>query len=67
MVPEDGPWPPPLDELVVIEAPPPLPNIPPDHPYHLPPGYHYPDDLPEGNPGHNYLGMPPCPVIAPCG
>ncbi len=50
-------WPPPPDEPVVIEAPPPLPNIiwprlPPDHPYHLPPGYHYPDNLPEGHPGH---------------
>ncbi len=37
--PEDWPWPPPPDEPVVIEAPPPLPNIiwprlPPDHPYH---------------------------------
>ena len=53
-----------------IEAPPPLPNIilprlPPDLPYHLPPGYHYPDNLPEGHPGHYYPGMPPYPVIAP--
>jgi hypothetical protein len=68
--PEDWPWPPPPDEPVVIEAPPPLPNIiwprlPPDHPYHLPPGYHYPDNLPEGHPGHYYPGMPPYPVIAP--
>ena len=68
--PEDWPWPPPPDEPVVIEAPPPLPNIiwprlPPDHPYHLPPGYHYPDNLPEGHPGHFYPGMPPYPVIAP--
>ena len=68
--PEDWPWPPAPDEPVVIEAPPPLPNIiwprlPPDHPYHLPPGYHYPDNLPEGHPGHYYPGMPPYPVIAP--
>ena len=68
--PEDWPWPPPPDEPVVIEAPPPLPNIvwprlPPDHPYHLPQGYHYPDNLPEGHPGHYYPGMPPYPVIAP--
>ena len=68
--PEDWPWPPPSDEPVVIESPPPLPNIvwprlPPDHPYHLPPGYHYPDNLPEGHSGHYYPGMPPHPVIAP--
>ncbi len=31
----------------------------------LPPGYHYPDNLPEGHPGHYYPGMPPYPVIAP--
>ena len=68
--PEDWPWPAPPDEPVVIEAPPPLPNIiwlrlPPDHPYHLPPGYHYTYNLPEGHPGHYYPGMPPYPVIAP--
>ncbi|MBL8874041.1 MAG: hypothetical protein JNK90_29980 [Planctomycetaceae bacterium] len=55
---------------MVIEAPPPLPNIiwprlHPDHPYHLPPDYHYPDNMPEGYPGHYYPSMPPYPVIAP--
>jgi hypothetical protein len=39
--------------------------MPPDHPYHLPPGYHFPDNLPEGHPGHYNPGMPPYPVIAP--
>ncbi len=28
-------------------------------------GYHYPDNLPEGHPGHYYPEMPPYPVIAP--
>ncbi len=36
-----------------------------DHPYHLPPGYHYPDNLPEGHPGHYYPELPPYPVTIP--
>jgi hypothetical protein len=35
------------------------------HPYHLPPGYHYPDNLPEGHPGHYYPELPPYPVTIP--
>ncbi len=64
--PADWPWPTPPDESVVIEAPPPQPNIiiiwprlPPDLPYHLPSGYHYPDNLPEGRPGTTTLTCPP--------
>ncbi len=55
MVAEDWPWPPPPDGLWLSKRRRQLPNIiwprlPPDHPYHLPPGYHYPDNLPEGHP-----------------
>ena len=69
--PEDWPWPlPPEVAPVDIEAPPPLPDIiwprlPPNHPYYLPPGYHYLDNLPPGHPGHYYPGMPPYPVTLP--
>ena len=57
--PNDWPWPPEPDEPIEVLYPPPLPNIiwprlPPDHPYYLPPGYSWPDNLPEGHPGHNY-------------
>jgi len=70
-LPEGWPWPlPPEVAPVDIEAPPPLPDIiwlrlPPNHPYYLPPGYHYPDNLPLGHPGHYYPGMPPYPVTLP--
>lgn len=65
--PPDWPWPPEPDEDVEILVPPPLPNIiwprlPPDHPYHLPPGYSYPDNLPSGHAGEYYPNMPPYPV-----
>ncbi len=63
-------WPPQPEPPVVIGSPPPLPDIiwprlPPDHPYHVPPGYSYPDNLPEGHPGHYYPGMPDYPVVHP--
>ncbi|TWU62001.1 hypothetical protein [Crateriforma conspicua] len=66
--PEDWPWPPEPEEPVVIEAPPPIhtwPRLPPDHPYHVPPGYSAPDNLPPGHPGEYYPGMPPYPVVHP--
>jgi len=70
--PDDVPWPPQPEEPVVIESPPPLPAIiwprlPPDHPYHVPPGHSYPDNLPDGHPGHYYPEMPPYPVVHPGG
>ncbi len=66
--PDDFPWPPPPEEPVVIESPPPIhvwPRLPPDHPYHVPPGYSAPDDLPPGHPGEAYPGMPDYPVVHP--
>ena len=41
------------------------PQLPPDHPYHLPPGYHYPDNLPEGHSGDYCPELPPYPVTIP--
>ena len=54
--PDDWEWPPEPEEPIEVLVPPPLPNIiwprlPPHHPYHLPPGYHYPDNLPPDHPG----------------
>jgi hypothetical protein len=56
--PEDWVWPPVPEPPIEVLVPPPLPNIiwprlPPHHPYHLPPGYHWPDNLPPGHPGHD--------------
>lgn len=70
--PDEYDWPPLPEEPVVIESPPPLPTIiwprlPPDHPYHVPPDHSYPDNLPDGHPGHYYPGMPPYPVVHPGG
>lgn len=47
-----------------IETPPPInvwPRLPPHHPYHLPPGYSWPDNLPPGHPGQHI--RPPRPDI----
>jgi hypothetical protein len=33
--------------------------------YYLPPGFHYPDNLPEGHPGHYNRELPPYPVTIP--
>ena len=66
--PEDWPWPPEPEEPVVLEAYPPIhtwPRLPPDHPYHVPPGYSAPDNLPPGHPGEYYPDMPPYPVVHP--
>lgn len=49
-------WPPIPKPPIEILYPPPIytwPRLPPDHPYHLPPGYSYPNNLPPGHPGHN--------------
>jgi hypothetical protein len=63
--PEDWVWPPVPEPPIEVLVPPPLPNIiwprlPPHHPYHLPPGYHWPDNLPPGHPGHDV--KPPKPL-----
>ncbi|XZE56159.1 hypothetical protein SH139x_002242 [Planctomycetaceae bacterium SH139] len=66
--PEDWPWPPEPEEPVVLEAYPPIhvwPRLPPDHPYHVPPGYEAPHHLPPGHPGEYYPNMPPYPVVHP--
>ena len=66
--PDDFDWPPRPEEPVVIELPLPphiWPRLPPDHPYHLPPGHSYPDNLPPGHPGSAYPGMPDYPVVHP--
>ncbi|MEL7334801.1 MAG: hypothetical protein AAFN70_01130 [Planctomycetota bacterium] len=66
--PEDWPWPPEPEEPTVIEAYPPIhtwPRLPPDHPYHVPPGFSAPDNLPPGHPGEYYPDMPPDPVMYP--
>jgi len=47
-----------------IETPPPIhtwPRLPPHHPYHLPPGYFWPDNLPPGHPRQHV--RPPRPDI----
>lgn len=52
--PDTLPWPPEPEGSGDVEAPPPRntwPRLPPDHPYHLPEGYWYPDNLPPGHPG----------------
>ena len=66
--PEDWPWPREPEEPVEILAPPPihtLPRLPPDHPYHVPPGYSAPDSLPPCHPGKYYRDIPPDPVFYP--
>jgi hypothetical protein len=66
--PDDFPWPPGPEEPTVIESYPPIhvwPRLPPDHPYHVPPGYLAPDNLPPGHPGEYYPEMPPHPVMYP--
>ena len=66
--PDDYDWPPRPDEPVVIETPPSphiWPRLPPDHPYYLPPGYSYPDNLPLGHPGALYPERPDYPVVHP--
>jgi hypothetical protein len=64
--PDDWDWPPKQEEPADVIVPPPLPNttwprLPHDHPYYLPPGYRWPDNLPPGHPGHNV--RPPAPPI----
>ncbi|QDV55408.1 hypothetical protein [Rosistilla oblonga] len=66
--PDDAIWPPQPETPVVIEVPPSphiWPRLPPDHPYHLPPGHSYPDSLPPGHPGGAYPAMPDYPVVHP--
>ncbi len=66
--PENFPWPPESEDPVVIEAPPPVhtwPGLLPDHPYHVPPGYEAPNNLPSDHPGEHYPNMPPYLVVHP--
>ncbi|EGF28246.1 hypothetical protein [Rhodopirellula baltica] len=52
----------------MIESYPPIhvwPRLPPDHPYHVPPGYSASDNLPPGHPGEAYPGMPDDSVVHP--
>ena len=52
--PEDWPWPPEPEGSTEVLVPPPRhvwPRLPPDHPYHLPPGFWWPDNMPPGHPG----------------
>ncbi|TWU46481.1 hypothetical protein [Rubripirellula reticaptiva] len=52
--PEDWDWPPEPEGSTEVLVPPPRhvwPRLPPDHPYHLPPGFWWPDNMPPGHPG----------------
>ena len=59
-------WPPKPSPPPEILYPPPIytwPRLPVDHPYYLPPGYSWPNNLPPGHPGHN-VPQPPKPIQA---
>ena len=52
--PEDWDWPPEPEGSIEVLVPPlrhVWPRLPPHHPYHLPPGFWWPDNMPPGHPG----------------